>query len=69
MKVRMDVEQVLEEMTVQIDPSRTLNRFSAQLEREVDVDTTATPPFVSPQDWDAMEANLFPSDEDISLSS
>lgn len=69
MKVRMDVEQVLEEMTVQIDPSRTLNRFSAQLEHEVDVDTTTTPPFVSPKDWDAMEANLFPSDEDISLSS
>ena len=69
MKVRMDVERVLEEMTVQIDPCRTLNRFSAQLEREVDVDTTYTPSFVSPEDWDAMEANCFPSDEDISLSS
>ena len=69
MKVRMDVERVLEEMTVQIDPCRTLNRFSAQLEREVDVDTTYTPSFVSPEDWDAMEANWFPSDEDISLSS
>ena len=69
MKVRMDVERVPEEMTVQIDPCRTLNRFSAQLEREVDVDTTYTPSFVSPEDWDAMEANWFPSDEDISLSS
>ena len=69
MKVRMDVERVLEEMTVQIDPCRTLNRFSAQLEREVDVDTTYTPSFVSPEDWDVMEANWFPSDEDISLSS
>ena len=69
MKVRMDVERVLEEMTVQIDPCRTLNRFSAQLEREVDVDTTYSPSFVSPEDWDAMEANWFPSDEDISLSS
>ena len=69
MKVRMDVERVPEEMTVQIDPCRTLNRFSAQLEREVDVDSTYTPSFVSPEDWDAMEANWFPSDEDISLSS
>lgn len=69
MKPRMDVERVLKEMTVQIDPRRTLNHFSAQLEREVYVDTTATPPFVSPEDWDAMEANWFPSDEDISLSS
>ena len=68
-KERMDVERVLEEMTVQIDPCRTLNRFSAQLEREVDVDTTATPSIVSPEDWDTMEANWFPSDEDISLTS
>ena len=69
MKARMDVQRVLEEMTVQIDPCRTLNRFSAQLEHEVDVDTTATPPFVSPEDWDTMEAIWFPLDEDISLTS
>ena len=69
MKARMDVERSLEEMTVQIDPCITLNRFSAQPEREVDVDTTCTPSFVSPEDWDAMEANWFPSEEDISLSS
>ena len=69
MKARMDVERSLEEMTVQIDPCRTLNRFSAQPEREVNVDTTATPPFVSPEDWDTMEAIWFPLDEDISLTS
>ena len=69
MKARMDVERSLEEMTVQIDPCRTLNRFSAQLGREVNVDTTATPPFVSPEDWDTMEAIWFPLDEDISLTS
>ena len=69
MKARMDVERVLEEMTVQIDPCRTLNRFSTQLEREVDVDTTDTPSFVSPEDWDTMEAIWFPLDEDISLTS
>ena len=69
MKARMDVERSLKEMTVQIDPCRTLNRFSAQPEREVNVDTTATPPFVSPEDWDTMEAIWFPLDEDISLTS
>jgi len=65
MKARMDVERSLEEMTVQMDPCRTLNRFSAQVE----VDTTATPPFVSPEDWDTMEAICFPLDEDMSLTS
>ena len=69
MNARMDVERSLEEMTVQIDPCRTLNRFSAQPESEVNVDTTATPPFVSPEDWDTMEAIWFPLDEDITLTS